>query len=47
MVEIDGLVGVGVAVAGQGHAVGDVEGFFVDINAIGLRHRVLHGPVFT
>ena len=45
MVEIDGLVAV--AVAGQGHAVGDVEGFILDFNAIGLRHRVLHGSVFT
>ena len=46
MVEIDGLVAV--AVAGQGHgAVGNVEGFVMDFNAIGLRHRVLHGPVFT
>ena len=46
MVEIDGLVAV--AVAGQGHgAVGNVEGFVMDFNAIGLRHRVLHGSVFT
>ena len=46
LVEIDGLVAV--AVAGQGHgAVGDVEGSVLDFNAIGLRHRVLHGSVFT